>query len=96
MQTKLTLRIDEDLVRQAKRICREQGRSLSGLVADYFAALGSRCQAADEELSPRVQALRGALKDRGVSIADYRRHVEAEQWNRSPAAQPAASTRPYW
>ncbi len=36
MQTKLTLRMDEELIRKAKRFSRKTGRSLSRIVADFF------------------------------------------------------------
>ena len=39
MHTKLTLRLDDSLIDAAKAYAAEQGRSVSTLVADYFAAL---------------------------------------------------------
>ena len=39
---KLTLRMDEDVIRDAKRYAKENGRSLSALVADFFVALAKR------------------------------------------------------
>lgn len=39
MQAKLTLRMDEELVEQAKAHAQEQGKSLSKMVADYFRLL---------------------------------------------------------
>lgn len=38
-QTKLTLRLDADLISRAKASAAKQGKSLSQIVADYFAAL---------------------------------------------------------
>ena len=39
MQTKLTLRMDAQLIHDAKRIAQSRGKSLSQLVADYFRLL---------------------------------------------------------
>ena len=39
MQTKLTLRLDDALVTQAKHYAAREGRSVSALVADYFQRL---------------------------------------------------------
>ncbi|MBE0418315.1 MAG: hypothetical protein IBX63_11175 [Coriobacteriia bacterium] len=39
MGTKLTLRLDEDLIRRAKRHSARSGKSVSRLVADYFALI---------------------------------------------------------
>ena len=36
MHTKLTLRIDEDLIKRAKTYSRQTGKSVSQLVADYL------------------------------------------------------------
>ena len=79
MQTKLTLRVDDRLVRQAKAYAHHQGKSVSGIVADYFARLGSKSVPAHESLSPAVRSLSGALAGKGVSTKDskedYRRHL---------------------
>jgi hypothetical protein len=80
MNTKLTLRLDEDLIQKAKRYSDASGKSLSKLVADYFALIET---ARDEDravLPPKVRALLGALAPAsGSSPADerkYRRHLE--------------------
>jgi predicted HicB family RNase H-like nuclease len=41
MQTKLTLRLDDRLIEQAKAYAQEKGRSLSQVVADYFRILNT-------------------------------------------------------
>lgn len=76
MQTKLTLRLDEALVRRAKRYSSRSGRSISRLVSDYFALIDSEPGAAADELTPRVQSLLGALGGRDVSEEDHKRHLE--------------------
>lgn len=73
MQTKLTLRLDKKLIEMAKRYAEMSGKSLSQLVADYFSLLGSK-PTGQSELTPKVKALKGALKN--VSEDDYRRYLE--------------------
>ena len=41
MQTKLTLRLDDRLIRDAKHHARQSGKSLSQMVAEYFSAVTS-------------------------------------------------------
>jgi len=76
MQTKLTLRMDDDLVRRAKAYARRSGRSVSALVADFFAQLGRRTAGDQAELTPTVRSLLGALGDGSGDERDYRRHLE--------------------
>ncbi|MES2832366.1 MAG: DUF6364 family protein [Pseudomonadota bacterium] len=39
METKLTLRLDDALIKQAKAHARESGKSVSRLVADFFSVI---------------------------------------------------------
>lgn len=75
MQTKLTLRVDDRLVRQAKAYAHHRGKSVSGIVADYFARLGGKAAPANEALSPAVRSLCGALAGKRISKDDYRRFL---------------------
>ena len=77
MQTKLTLRLDDQLVRDAERYARAAGKSLSQMVAEYFSALTSR-EAARGELTPTVSRLKGALAGTKVDRDDYRAYLEAK------------------
>ena len=78
MQTKLTLRLDEDLIRRVKRYSTKSGKSVSRLVADYFSLIEASQSPMDNDLTPRVRSLLGALADTGVKEEDYRRHLEAK------------------
>jgi len=75
MQAKLTLRIDEKLVRRAKAYARRTERSVSRMVADYFALLGSRMERREARLTPRVRSLKGSLRGARASKEDYRRYL---------------------
>ena len=74
MNTKLTLRLDDKLIASAKRHSAESGKSISRLVADFFALIDT--QDRDVEITPRVRALRGVLAGSGLDENDYRRHLE--------------------
>ena len=76
MQTKLTLRLEEALINQAKAYAKHRGKSVSQIVADYFALLGSGTQPVEQEVGPITQSLRGALRGTGVDEQDYRKHLE--------------------
>ncbi len=75
MNTKLTLRLDDELIGRAKRHSARSGKSVSKLVADYFALIDSG--EAPVEITPRVRALRGALAGSALDERDYRRHLES-------------------
>ncbi len=74
MQTKLTLRLDSDLVEQAKAVAKNNGKSVSQMVADYFVVLST--PESPRVNSPRVQSLRGLMRGHEASVEDYRRHLE--------------------
>ncbi len=76
MATKLTLRIDEELIERAKVYSRETGKSVSQLVADYLAALPDRQGAEPVSQTPIVRALRGMLRGAVLDELEYRRHLE--------------------
>lgn len=73
MKTKLTLRLDELLIERAKRHSAHAGKSVSELVADYFALIDAQVPAT--EVTRRVASLRGALAGSGLDEADYRAHL---------------------
>ena len=76
MNTKLTLSLDDELVAKAKRYADRSGKSLSQLVADFFAAIDANESIPGTEISPRVRSLRGAFKGSTATEADHRRRLE--------------------
>lgn len=81
MQTKLTLRLDDQLIQTAKDYAALRGLSVSQLVANYFALMApttAASQAANTvtPLSPRVQSLLGALSGIEGAEEEYLRHLE--------------------
>lgn len=77
MHTKLTLRLEEDLVQRAKSFAKKTGKSVSRIVADYFTVL-ERPPRRDKPVSwpPLVRSLKGSLRRARVNENDYRRHLE--------------------
>lgn len=76
MNTKLTLRMDEDVIRGAKRYSAKAGKSVSQLVENYLAVLSREVGLAEDELPPAVRSLYGALAGSGVSEEDWYTHLE--------------------
>lgn len=76
MNTKLTLRMDEDVIRGAKRYSAKTGKSVSQLVEDYLAVLSREVPLSKDSLPPAVRALYGALAGSGVSERDWYEHLE--------------------
>ena len=75
MRTKLTLRLEQELIERAKKIAQRRGKSISRMVADYFQTLES-VETDDRELAPLTRSLRGILREAHVDEEDYRRHLE--------------------
>jgi hypothetical protein len=61
MTTKLTLTIEQQVIRTAKKYAQKKGRSLSDLVENYLRTL-STPEKQKEEISPRVKRLIGSIK----------------------------------
>jgi Family of unknown function (DUF6364) len=79
METKLTLRLDEGLIENAKKEARNRGTSVSQMVADYFLGIQSRngsSKRPGKGLPPVTASLAGSLKGRNLDRAQYRRHLE--------------------
>ena len=76
MQSKLTLRLEEELVRRAKRLAKKKGKSVSKIVADYFTLFEAQKKKPEEKFSPIVQSLKGALRGTTVDVQAYREHLE--------------------
>jgi hypothetical protein len=74
MNTKLTLRMDDALIQKMKRYSAKSGKSVSQLVADYFALIDE--QPGENELTPWVRSLVGVIAGSKLTEADYRKHLQ--------------------
>jgi argininosuccinate synthase len=78
MSTKLTLRLNDKVIKQAKETARSKGISLSRIVEDYFRALAVRKETEAPE-SPVLSEISGVLST-GTGTrklrAGYRKHLQ--------------------
>jgi hypothetical protein len=74
MHTKLTLRMEDTLIREAKKQAVRRGKSVSGMFGDFVGSLETRDHR--PALPPTTTALLGIMKGRQISEEDYRRHLQ--------------------
>ena len=76
MQTKLTLRLNDELIKRAKSYAKKSGKSVSQIVAGYFSLLDEEMDKEKSEFTPIVQSLKGSLKGANVGKKDYQKYLE--------------------
>lgn len=76
MQTKLTLRVDEAVVRKAKRLARRKGTSVSRIFDDFISRETEEFP--EDEFPPITSSMLGVIKREGTDIGEgsYRNHLE--------------------
>jgi hypothetical protein len=72
---KLTLRVEQSLIKRAKLYAKKHGKSVSQIVSDYFSLLNQNAEL-KKSLPPLTRSLRGVLKGSEVSEDDYKKHLE--------------------
>lgn len=80
MGTKLTLRLNEKLINNAKKIARAKGVSLSKLVSDYFQSVSSQ-QKKEIIESPILSEVAGILSSKADGkklLKAYKKHIEGK------------------
>lgn len=76
MQTKLTLRLEKQLVDLAKEYASSQGKSVSKMVADYFSLLKQVQETQTDKITPIALSLKGALGNAKLDESDYKKYLE--------------------
>jgi hypothetical protein len=76
MNTKLTLRIDDQLIESAKKYSTQTGKSVSKIVSDFFVIIKNEKLKNKYSVSPTVQSLKGVLKGSQFSEKDYKNYLE--------------------
>ncbi|RMD94278.1 MAG: antitoxin [Calditrichaeota bacterium] len=76
MALKLTLRLNEELIKAAKEYSAKKGKSVSRLVADFFQVIQNEKIEEKQKLSPVVKSLKGILKGKEISEKDYQKYLE--------------------
>ena len=74
MNVKLTLRMDDELIRQAKQAAEKRGKSVSQMVAEFFGTLGDRAKTG-QTYPPVTASLLGVLREKPVDEGAYKRHL---------------------
>ncbi|MGJ8638804.1 MAG: DUF6364 family protein [Opitutaceae bacterium] len=76
MQAKLTLRVEEALIRKAKQLARKRGTSVSRIFGDFIAAQNDELPS--DDLPPITASMIGAARKLGANIneSDYGKHLE--------------------
>lgn len=80
MQTKLTLRLEDQLIEQAKTYAAHAGKSVSQIVADYFKLLTSEKTKSVLPSTPVTQSLRGLLRESKLDEKDYKKYLEEKHF----------------
>jgi len=76
MQTKLTLRLEDHLIEQAKSYAAQTGKSVSQVVAEYFRLLTAQERRTVSPSTPITQSLRGLLRESTLDERDYKKYLE--------------------
>lgn len=81
MKTKLTLSIEQQLIKQAKEHAKRRGTSVSDLVARYFKLLDASEASEEESATKRkhsafTESQSGILAGSDISEKDYYRYLE--------------------
>ena len=76
MQAKLTLRVEEALIRKAKQLARKRGTSVSRIFGDFISMQDDELPS--DELPPITSSMIGIIRKEGTEIdeTDYRKHLE--------------------
>jgi len=80
MQTKLTLRLEDQLIEQAKSYAAQAGKSVSQIVAEYFKLLTSQKVKSSSPSTPITQSLRGLLRESKLDEKDYKKYLEEKHF----------------
>ncbi|WP_457570099.1 DUF6364 family protein [Desulfurobacterium sp.] len=72
MKTKLTLRLDKNVIEKVKKYSARKGESVSQVVEKFFRVLSEE----KEEVTPTVKKLKGLLKGSSVDENDYKKFIE--------------------
>lgn len=77
MTTKLTLTLDDNVIRRAKRYAKAKGRSVSELVEVYFKSITELNENQSDDLAPSVKSLMGSFK--APKDFDYKKVLRDEK-----------------
>ena len=78
MNSKLTLRLDDNLIQSAKKYSAKTGKSVSKIVSNYFALIDATLSEKPLAISRLTSSLRGCLKNASAAVSeeDYKEYLE--------------------
>ncbi len=76
MNTKLTLRLDDHLIKSAKEYSAQTGKSVSKIVSDFFVIIKNEKLQKSSSITPTALSLKGILKHSNFTENDYKNHLE--------------------
>ena len=76
MHTKLTLRIEEPLIKAAKKYSKAHGKSLSQLIADYLYLITKAQSPQIQNAPPLTQSLKGILQGKKLDETAYKKYLK--------------------
>lgn len=76
MNTKLTLRMDDNLIAYAKQYSAKTGKSVSQIVADLFVMMKNKKFEKDYPITPAVLSLKGVLGKNSLDEKDFHKYLE--------------------
>ncbi|MBN1907429.1 MAG: antitoxin [Deltaproteobacteria bacterium] len=74
MNTKLTLRMDENTVQKAKLEAKLRGKSVSRMISDFIESIDTK-KTSEKKLPPVTSKLAGILKGKDISEEEYKAHL---------------------
>lgn len=74
MSTKLTLTLENKIIKKAKKYAKDEGRSLSKIIENYLQSVTANQNGHEYEMTPVVKSLRGAFK--APAEFDYKSELE--------------------
>lgn len=76
MQTKLTLRIEEEVIRKAKRIARQRGTSVSRIFGEFINSQAENIKL--EDFPPITSSMIGVIRRTGIQVdeSDHKKYLE--------------------
>jgi len=77
METKLTLKLDKAVIQSVKKYAKNNNKSLSKLVEQYFRKLVSENEE-KSRYSPLVEELSGVVSEKDLQGIDYVGYLEAK------------------
>lgn len=66
METKLTLKLDKNIILKAKKYAKKRNISISKIVENYFENLTAEDNSIDEKITPLVKELSGVIDEAAI------------------------------